>query len=143
MKTQTLRSNQQGFAALIIAFTLVIIVSLITVGFAQLMRNELNQTTNRQLADQAYYAAESGVNDAQQAIVAGHYDQKKTTCAPLAVGDPSPGAEFLENANVGTNAQWTCLLINPAPGNLEYGDVDTVNMTSFIANATDASGNAK
>src|ERR1019366_6721948 len=119
--------NEQGFASLIIAITLVIVLSLLTVGFAQLMRNEQNQVTNRQLNSQAYYAAESGINDAARALNAG-YVQDKKYCGP-STDNPAtvPGAKYLKDQKINgssTSTEWTCLLINPAPTSLEYGSVD-------------------
>lgn len=152
MTTVVFKKNEQGFATLIVAITLVIVLSLLTVGFAQLMRNEQNQATNRQLSNQAYYAAESGVNDALRALDAGYSGEKKS-CGPLAGVDASAtGAKYLTVNNVdktpyGTPAdqtptQWTCLLIDPSPSSLEYSPVDTVTPTVFVAKAVKADGSA-
>ena len=132
------QANEEGFASLIIAITLVIVVSLIVVGFSQLASNEQNQTTNRQLSNQAYYSAEAGVNDASAALNAG-YDLQKSTCGPLTTGLSYPGASYLTNNNVDKTppggapgpTQWTCLLIDPAPSTADYGSVGTSTPTVF------------
>lgn len=120
---------------------LIIILSLLTVGFAQIIRNESRQATNRQLSSQAYYAAESGINDAFRAIQNG-YTGKKTTCPPIAA--PSGAEKYLANDTVsntaGTNTHWTCLLIDTAPTSIEYGSIDTVTPTVFNATAVNPSG---
>jgi hypothetical protein len=54
------------------------ILSLITIGFAQIMAREQRQALDRQLSSQAFYAAESGVNDALADI--GSYNA--STCSP-------------------------------------------------------------
>ncbi len=125
--------NEQGFASIVIALVLVIVLSLITVGFAQLMSRNVQQALDKQLSDQAYYAAESGVNDAAQAINAG-YNLSKTTCGVDAgqsggVVTAHPGAKFLTNPTVSgsTNSSYTCLLINPTPPTLEYSDIKTTD----------------
>ncbi|MDB5168681.1 MAG: hypothetical protein JWO41_37 [Candidatus Saccharibacteria bacterium] len=139
MKRQTLRGEQEGFAALVIAITLVVIVGLISVGFAQLMRREITQATGKQLANQAYYAAESGVNDAVAALNNG-YVGKKTSCDPI-VGPKTLAEAYLSKNDVdSTNSEWTCLLIDSAPGTLKYSPVDQVNPTAFVARAVDPSG---
>lgn len=136
-----LRNSEQGFASIIIAITLVIITSLIVIGFARLARTEQTQVTNRQLSNQAYYAAESGINDAAKALSKG-YTQKKEKCGPLQLGDPgylTTGGEALRNNNVDATPasepdapiEWTCLLIDPAPSTLEYSPVDTVTPKLF------------
>lgn len=126
--------SERGFASIIIAITLVIVTSLIVVGFSKLARDEQNATTDRQLSNQAYYAAESGVNDAAKALSEG-YDRSKTTCEPLPSAGGVDGAEYLTNNNINTSQsgsiQWTCLLIDPAPKTLEYSPVSTVTPKIF------------
>ena len=139
--------DQQGFAALVIAFTLVTVLSLLTLGFSQLIRNESKQALNRQLSSQAYYAAEAGVNDAVEAINHG-YPGNKTVCG-AETNLSLPGAKYLTNTNVDTTSsgtpsptrtQWTCVLINSLPTSIDYGSIDTVNPTVFTASAVDGSG---
>jgi hypothetical protein len=124
--------NQDGFASIVIAIILVLVLSLVTVGFAQLMNREQRQALDKQLSSQAYYAAESGVNDAVKAINAG-YTQAKTDCGPIAESPSVPGSAYLSNNKVGqiggadentTDASYPCLLINPTPPTLEFGSVD-------------------
>ena len=136
-----LHQDEKGFAALVIAMTLVIILSLLTVGFAQIIRNESRQALNRQLSSQAYYAAESGINDAVRAIKAG-YSKQKTSCGPITA--PTDATErYLQdntvNSDTAANTKWTCLLIDAAPSSVDYGSIDTVTPTVFIAKAVDAS----
>ena len=119
--------GEEGFAAIVIAVTLILVLSLITIGFAELMRKEQRSALDKHLSRQAYYAAESGVNDAAKAIAAG-YDLKKTSCGPTATGTETgvdtsrPGAQYLTNPKVGTDnsVSYTCLLIDPMPQTLEY-----------------------
>ncbi len=93
-------SKQDGFASIVIAIIMVIVLSLITVGFAQLMRTEQRSALDKQLSSQAYYAAETGVNDAAKALNAG-YAGVKTNCAPLPTSTTVPGGQFLTNNIVG------------------------------------------
>ncbi len=121
--------DQEGFAAIVIAIIMVLVLSLTTVGFAQLMQREQRNALDKQLSSQAYYAAETGVNDAAKAINSG-YNVAKTTCGPLSTTDTTPGATWLAGptANVvndNTDASYTCLLINPTPSSLEYNLNDT------------------
>lgn len=145
MKTnqQLPAGNEQGFAAIVVSITIVIVLSLLTVGFAQLMRNEQNQVTNRQLSNQAYYAAEAGVNDAVKAINNG-YVQHKTSCGVDTSG--AAGAQYLTDQNVGSSGpktdatvEWSCLLIDPAPFSLQYDSISTTTPTNMIAIGTNTS----
>jgi Tfp pilus assembly protein PilX len=143
MKNGGLQQDERGFASLIVGIIMVIILALMTVGFAELMRNELNQVTNRQLSSQAYYAAESGINDAIAAVQNGYTQistaKAKTGCPALQPGDPdySVFGKYLGNQSVGAdnNSEWTCLLINPNPSALDYNPIDTQTPTIFVATA--------
>ncbi len=63
-----LAGNQQGFASMVIGLVLILVLALMTVGFAQLARHEQQQALSHQLSTAAYYAAESGINDAVKSI---------------------------------------------------------------------------
>jgi Tfp pilus assembly protein PilX len=62
------QSSQSGMIAILVTLLMMIIISLLVLGFAQVSRHEQGNTTNTQLSTQAYYAAESGINDAGAAI---------------------------------------------------------------------------
>ena len=135
-----LGQDEKGFAALVIAMTLVIILSLLTIGFAQIIRNESRQALNRQLSSQAYYAAESGINDAVRAIKEG-YSARKNTCGPISPATTSAEkylADNTVNSDAAANTKWTCLLIDTAPSSVDYGSIDTVTPTVFTVTAFDA-----
>lgn len=153
VKNRAKLDNQEGFAAIVIAVVLVLVLSLITVGFAQLMRTEQRSALDKKLSSQAYYAAESGVNDAIKAINAG-YDKEKTQCGntgtaldttnPKAL-TPAPHTYLLDN-KVGdgakTEASYPCLLITPNPQDLNYDSVDLFTPQVAEFTARDVSGNA-
>ncbi len=115
--------DQNGFAAIIVAFVIIIVLSLTTLGFVSLMRNNQQLALNKQLSDQAYYAAESGINDAAQAYNAG-YSLPKEVCPLNAanVDTNQPGYKYLLNpdVNTSTNTSVTCLLMNPSPQSIFY-----------------------
>jgi Tfp pilus assembly protein PilX len=142
--------DENGFAAIIIAIILVLVLSLITVGFAQLMGREQRQALDRQLSSQAYYAAESGLNDAIKAISAG-YPYPKKTCNDTDVHREHVAAKYLINdradktttvgdATNDTGASITCLLIDPVPNSLEFKSIDTAQSKTTQLNAVNASG---
>ncbi|PIZ62055.1 hypothetical protein COY17_03100 [Candidatus Saccharibacteria bacterium CG_4_10_14_0_2_um_filter_52_9] len=135
----TVRTSEAGFSALVIAMVLVLVLSLMTVGFAQLMRREQRSALDKQLSKQAYYAAETGLNDASKAINAG-YALAKDTCEPFSQdfidrqtaasgwdATQKQAAGFLTNNQISDNtaSSYTCLTIDPAPKSLEYGSIDT------------------
>lgn len=146
------QANQDGFASLVIAIVLVLVLSLITVGFAELMRHEERSALDRQLSSQAYYAAESGINDATQAINQGYLAGKDqcgvgkgldTTSNPaypaIISGSLSNNLVAVDASHNPTNASYPCLLINPHPPDLHYDSVATTTSRTIEFTALDSS----
>jgi hypothetical protein len=115
--------NENGFASLIVALTLIIILSLITLGFAQLIRREQRNALNKQLSTQAFYAAESGVNDTINSITNGAGLDKlgdgKNCSSIFASGNALNGVNPVIDSNPDHNVAYTCVLVNPEPGDLK------------------------
>jgi hypothetical protein len=63
--------NEEGLVSIIVVTIVIIILSLMTIGFAKIMDREFRQSLDRELAVQANYAAESGMNDARNYIASG------------------------------------------------------------------------
>lgn len=127
-KTNTFRQNEQGFASLVIAFILIIVLGLLTIGFAKLARREQQSALDKQLATQAYYAAETGVNDAISDIKNNYISSTATPNSATKCIQPSD----LKNSNAKTyhpvinqanGVLYSCLLVNLAPQTLVYGGV--------------------
>lgn len=133
-------AREAGLVSIMVTLILMIVISLIVLGFAQISRRNQRQALDRQLSTQAFYAAESGVNDARdlinQAVTAGNTIAAKSDC--------SPGSGMYAGLNpdldgVGNNeAEYTCVLVNPTPETLLYGDVG--NASSTIVPIVSASG---
>lgn len=138
-----IKTDENGFAALVIAIVLVLVLSLITLGFAELMRHEERSALDKQLSSQAYYAAESGINAATKAINGG-FKGGKSNCAPNAavpdLADNTVRFAAPDNRNP-TNASYPCLLINPAPPELRYNPVNTNFSRTIEFTAIDDSDN--
>jgi hypothetical protein len=128
LKDKTLRYNQDGFASIVIALILIIVLGLITVGFAQLARREQQDALDKQLANQASYAAESGVNDVYNAIYSSAASEQNWIAA--ATGQPT-------NPSLGTITPTKCLdytqikAINPNSTNLNPNVIDSQTSVSY------------
>jgi len=139
------RHNQQGVVSIMVTVILMIVVSLTVLGFAQIIRREQRTSLDNQLNTQAYYAAESGINNVASYIStnftsAGQAIPQKTMCGT----DPSP-TSLWHNFTVGsvldpsTNASYTCVLVNANPGNLKY---DLTTDSGSVAFPVDTSADA-
>lgn len=122
MKQQ--RRNEDGLVAIIVASIIMVILSLITLGFARLMQREQRESLDRSLSTQAFYAAESAVNDAVQKIQAGTFTGEKSDCA--AGSTPFTG-KIDESRGVG----YSCLIIDPSPPSLEYSSISTTDFKTI------------
>ena len=108
--------NQQGIVAILVTMIIMIVLSLMATGFAQLARKEQREALDRQLANQAYYAAESGINDARSAI-ANNFVGNKETCDP-----DGALSTYLQDNKVGDDGvvNYSCLLINQRLADIRY-----------------------
>ena len=115
-----LHQDEQGIVAIVVTMIIMIILTLIVTGFAQLARREQRSALDRQLASQAFYAAESGINDARRAIDDTDSDTTKNfNTSPSYLGQkddckPLSGINFLNSNDVSNAAgvKYSCLLIN-------------------------------
>lgn len=134
--------NEQGFASVVIALILIIVLALLTVGFAQLARREQKSALNKQLASQAQYAAESGINDAKQklpaleALAAAGTLPSPDTCIQLPGNPPGPVTVGPSQNGV----QYTCVLVNLKPPSVVYDNVQPEAQRYITSSAVSASG---
>jgi Tfp pilus assembly protein PilV len=131
--TDPMIKNQSGMASILITMITMVVISLIVLGFATISRREQGNTLDQQLSTQAFYAAESGVEDAAHTIVAavkaGVAVPGKRNCTTYDNGDsnynpmyvyPTGGATTLDSTH---NVSYSCLLVDPGPTSLIYKGV--------------------
>jgi Tfp pilus assembly protein PilX len=106
---QNLNSQERGFASIVIALVLIMVLSLMTVGFAQLARREQQTALNKQLAQQAFYAAETGINDVIKYLST---IQAAGRSADQCVNDLLPSSG---NINTNSGVRYTCALVDFKP----------------------------
>lgn len=124
------RLNEQGMVSIVVTMIMLIVISLIVLGFATIARHNQREVLDRQLGTQAFYAAETGVNDVINLI--GHgYDPAtdNTNYDSCAAGDihnfvfKHPGMNTTLDSS--TKTGYTCLLVTPqvpdVPVNVSLG----------------------
>jgi len=97
-----------------------IILTLITIGLSRVMQREQRQSLDRQLSTQAFYAAETAINDVQEKIQSGALEiEEKKNCD---VKDwPTIGANgAVDTAN--PSVAYTCLIYDSTPSSLEFNN---------------------
>jgi Tfp pilus assembly protein PilX len=119
-KLINMKKDEKGFASIVVALTIIIVMALLTVAFAQLARREQQSSLDKQLAIQAYYAAESGINDTVQALGSISTSNDPNKCIDTTL---------LPNKTVSsaTGSSYSCVLVNKQPPELKFGSVSPDN----------------
>lgn len=111
-----LKPKQDGMASIIVVITLIIILGLISVGFTRIMNREVTQSFNSQLASEAEYAAESGVNEVITYVKNFPNPPPANNCNALF----TPTGTIKQDISGDGNVEYTCILLDPKPLSLEY-----------------------
>ncbi|MGH7240711.1 MAG: pilus assembly PilX N-terminal domain-containing protein [Candidatus Saccharimonadales bacterium] len=129
---RTHQNDQAGMVAIIVTMIMIMVITLIVLGFSQVTRRNQREALDNQLASQAYYAAETGVNDVVSYV--------KTHTIPSANTGCSNGAVLPRALSTDNSVATTCLMVDPNPTSLI---VDTINSStdSVVWDVNNASGN--
>lgn len=123
-KRNSIKSDS-GFAAIVVTLIVMSLVVLISIGFVRTTTQEQQASLDRQLSTQAFYAAETAINDAAELLKNPAYVQEleasggKDECD---VTDADKWSPFLDGED-GT-IEYTCVLIDVQPDNLLYDSID-------------------
>src|SRR5688500_17746685 len=117
------KNQQSGFVAIIVTMIIMVVLILITTGFMRIIGREQRQDLDRQLSSQAFYAAETGINNAARALTdpATPLMVDKNECGPSST--PPLSLHFPAGSNVvdaSSGIEYTCLTIDRTPRSLEY-----------------------
>lgn len=112
-----IRTDSRGVVSITVTIVLMLVISLTILSFGQTVRREQRQTLDRQLSSQAFYAAESGINDIRKYIktnYAGQIPPSKTDCGATTQYD------LTGTIDSETGTGYTCLLVGSSPKKLNY-----------------------
>lgn len=121
-KLSSLDRNESGVASFMVTLVMMLVITLIVIGFAQIARRNQREALDNQLSTQAFYAAETGVNLVQNLLQNGTSPNqlKKTNCTPSSY--PYTASQLADPVSQVYNS---CLLVDNAPTSLVYDDVGT------------------
>jgi hypothetical protein len=132
-----MNKNNNGFVSIFSVLIIMSVLTLIMVGFSQVVRRASVSNLNDQLSTQAFYAAESGVNAAITYLkTAGAAD--KTSCNSGPAGSPTTSTTNLDSA---LQVGYTCVLISKSAPDIKFSSVP-VQGTAAPKIVTLDSGNA-
>src|SRR3990167_7299078 len=117
------KPSQQGITSIVVVFVLVVLLTLVGIGFTKVMNRSLQSSSASQQASAASYAAQSGINDAISYIAKSLQanpgaDVSSTQCGTLI--DPGGPLETAAKLSPDGNTAYTCVLVDPNPTSLFY-----------------------
>ncbi len=123
--------DQNGIVSFMVTLIMMMVITLIVVGFTQVTNRARREATDRQLSVQAMYAAESGVNAVYNALSSDPASIKsQTKCDETNYVKPVLSAGAVEV---------TCLLVDPTVENIKVDPSRDASKVVFI-NPTDSNG---
>jgi hypothetical protein len=145
--------SQQGMASIIVVSVLIIIMTLISIGFARLVNRTATSSADRQFSASASYGAQSGINDVASYLKTyvknnpnSAFLPQSTKCngAGSLIGSSASPGPFYNDSNLsndpGRTTQYTCLLLNPTPSTLLYTQVTNLKSQVVKVNTSAAAG---
>lgn len=117
-------ADKRGMVSFLVTMIMMIVITLIVVGFSEVTRRNEREALDRQLSAQAFYAAESGINVTQKSIIdyvaANGYSGLSTKTLCPNEYDPTNAAGSSPIAALASGVQYTCVLVNPRPSSLQF-----------------------
>ena len=138
-KRPNIYRSESGMVAIMVTMILIIVISLIVLGFAQIVRRNQRQVLDHQLSSQAFYAAESGINDArkiiQTALDQGNPVYAKDTCEDATGPASSLYSGLQPKIDPDAGIEYTCLMVDPSPTELSYTSIGSKSTVVPIISA--------
>lgn len=121
--------SNAGMVSFTVTIVMLLIITLITVGFTQVAQRNQREALDRQLSSQAFYAAESGVNAAVDKIrtdIKAGSIKPQTTCGNDS-SDYKPAT-----LQTDPEVKVTCVMVDPSPENIRMTASQHVSRVAVI-----------
>lgn len=134
----TQENKQAGVVSFIVTLIMMLVISLVVIGFTQVTNRTQREALDRQLASQAQYAAESGVNKVgailDNAAIVG--PKTKPTCDNNGAYSET---NFNPTINSTNDVSVTCVLVDTRPPDIRI-NANQTSSTIVPINVFDSSG---
>ena len=121
--------HQEGMASIVAVSVLVVLMTLISLGFARLMSRTTQNAANRQFSSAAIYAGQSAINDVS-AYIKDHPTAHSDQCSgnDTLIGSAANPGPFYNDSNLsGDNGtKYSCLLLNQTPTDLFFQTITSL-----------------
>jgi Tfp pilus assembly protein PilX len=116
MSSNNIVKNESGLAAFMVTSFIIIILSIVVLGFSQNTRREQRQALDRQLSSQAFYTAESAANETAKALKTnGSLPDSKNNCSETTL----PASLDIDNT-----FSYSCVTWDKTPTEIKKDNVD-------------------
>lgn len=136
----TLHHSEEGMVSMLTTMIMMIVISLVVIGFSQLSSNEVTQALNRQLSTEAFYAADSGIDNANSIINQDlNTDQAVGAQTNSCTGSYTSNGILSPGSGSSSNVAYTCVTVDPTPtslnpsigaGESQVFPIDGINLAS-------------
>jgi hypothetical protein len=125
---KNLKQNQAGMVSFFVVMIIMAIITLIVIAYAQITRREQRQALDRQLNSQAFYAAETGINDAVDVLKNSASDSPLrrndyTECSGKDSFEKADGVNINMQLSAENGISYSCLLVDATPRQLSYDNI--------------------
>lgn len=127
--TSKIKDDQRGVVTIVIVILIMLLMSLIVLAMSRNAAREQRQTLDRQLNSQAFYAAESGVNNFIKEV--NDLPDEGDTCDSSGLTGPLTSGSVIEV---------TCLLYDKTPDTLIYSNISLGGAKTTPIQTTDPAG---
>ncbi|MCA9348591.1 hypothetical protein KC878_00370 [Candidatus Saccharibacteria bacterium] len=139
---KNLHKNQQGLVSIIVSSVIITIMALIVISFALIMKNEQQQALDRQLNSQAFYAAETAVNDVRKALFNGQITEDISTCDAGKAGSQQVTDTLVNSDADVSSTEIGCVTVDVAPQQLTFDSVSVNRSKILELKPIDSAGNS-
>ncbi len=130
--------SEKGMVSFVITLVMILVISLIVIGFTQVVMRAQRETMDRQLAAQAQYAAESGVNKAIEVVKGGMANP--AAAKKFKANECNKDLQFDVDPDPANSVKVTCVMVNDSPNSIKTSASTTSSSVVRIQPA-DSSGN--
>lgn len=132
------RNNQTGLVSFMVTMILTLVITLVVMGFTQVANRNRREALDRQLSTQAFYAAESGVNNA-----IGIINSRMAAGLPVQPQDDCDTGPYTTTPvlSASPRVEYTCIFVSPTVPDLESSPT-TASSVVLPLDLTDKAGGA-
>lgn len=125
MKILFRNKDQKGLTSIVIVFILVLLLTLLSIGFTKVVNRSQQSSVANQQATAANYAAQSGINDTVAYLKAQQKDGNAPASATKCDDYLKTGGPLADKSKLSADGStaYTCVLVDPTPTSLFFSNM--------------------